>query len=1671
MLNLRNTESNRIGLVTAMVLLFLLPAILPIVTAVDESNASTTSARSSPDFSIKSMEIGGIGSVSDGSDTYFAQGKHIIRVVVENSGSGSGDVQVKLEHRGASNLAFSEVTTINLGTVSGLTTTNSFDIEWDATTGDNQGLRLSTVSPTDTNSGNNYRDIYFDVSNYYNGEVTANTLPSIVPGSSHATLGNSVHLLNATVVNSGVKPVSAVMELSMFEVGNATNTMTYYSNTVTLLPGTLMTPSVSSILSIPFDASSITGLWNSTATVLFNGTSPLAVGVKTLDIRFSNFRGELSSPSDRSLQPGVKTVMTFLVHNTGNQSDSYNINVQESNGLDGNQLEWTNRMTLNGDSTATIPANTTYVLDIDIEIPSDAPLNLPDIVTLTLTSVAAPVGETYVLTGVGRIVVGASFNGTVDLSNSTKFVLPGNEESITANITNTGNGESSFLVSAGLSQPAINWNLEYTEQTNPISPGATSSISIKITPPSIKFPLDLAEFNRAGDTISVWIQVQPVTGGIPATDSALMQIRPILTVDPGLSNEPIVLTEDQVRNTKSGVTITVIDELAIEARDNLASELQETLDTTITVDSISFKADNTGGFSEDKRWTHLLTPQSVVDLDIGDSRSGSLTVSSPSDEYPTAGTLSVAVTATPTLSGGSGDPNLDISPQAITYTLTIVIPSLIDGKISDTTTDIVHPVDVGKNSSVPITFENTGNDLSSFRLRVDDESLPDNWIVEFNGTDNIIDNLSSKPEQYSAPVPGNPNPYGILHYEQLVLNVLTDPLAPANSIEPISIRVEHKMTGELIRTQVVEVEVGQIINGTLSPTNQTVDMGASESPFTLVTLSNAGNAPTDYSLWLDTSQAGEVEFNIELPNSPSIFIAPGYDDTVRIRMNPLPSATSDGFYMATLWVSADNGAINMSANIVANISEDHSLSIDAFSQISVTPGTMEKIDFNVSNSGNLAETINVNATIEGDWGIEGSDTEFTIAIGDFALGHVIVQVPSLGGAESLSKGAVHNLTLTVQDKSSSIGETRTSVVVQLIVEPLFIVESDDWPSQMEFHRQSTRTWEVTITNTGNQDVTVNAVYSINRPGLLNGSSDWVFDSGATTLYLPRNVAVSHSFTVRAANMAPDLSLSADLFMFIAPNDTSIQGNGSFKTELVMSRFFEASDIALRPGISNDAITQGIPYSHIPNGNGTKAAYEVELCGADRLLDIAAMGLIPSEYGWNFTLRVDTLGDITDHNLDMSSSCDDGSQGPSSRYQLPEQESWSSSTFTLMIDTPVSGKILPGDGWDLTFRLYHPSENIAYTVYDEETFTLELDVYSDPKIISIQTDKEEFSEGIETNVTVVVQNVGTATALDVVVDLSCTGLEIVRSPTLLSRPTAQGNNLSLIPIFTPADDRTFTWTVKATPIDWWLQTSETNCVASLNASYMEKNVKANDQMELKQDIVSWSPGVSNSFIATVTCLLISIVLFRLTSQNEKFRLLGVYASVLGLGFSFHLFQFVWWGFVVLALSVVWIWRSSWNSTDEFRLIHEDYQRARQGLSTLYIDHFEALAESRKQLNVILCVPVLGMLAVVLGIPPQLAPGRTNLVVLVLYVALVMTGVLLLIKRADRLYGAIYGRLTDIEVKSTRIERDLGDPARLFNELASDGLNLDEIFAAPEIPPLPPGMESPGMFENEEVNNDA
>ena len=145
--------------------------------------------------------------------------------------------------------------------------------------------------------------------------------------------------------------------------------------------------------------------------------------------------------------------------------------------------------------------------------------------------------------------------------------------------------------------------------------------------------------------------------------------------------------------------------------------------------------------------------------------------------------------------------------------------------------------------------------------------------------------------------------------------------------------------------------------------------------------------------------------------------------------------------------------------------------------------------------------------------------------------------------------------------------------------------------------------------------------------------------------------------------------------------------------------------------------------------------------------------------------------------------------------------------------------------------------------------------------------------------------------------------------------------------------------------------------------------------------------------------------------------------------------------------------------EFQLIHEDYQRARKGVSTLYSDHYEVLSNAKRQLSVILAMPVLGMIGVILGFPPQLSSSSENIVSLVGYLLVVIVGVVFLIWNANRLYGSLYGRLTEVEIQASRIERDLGDPARLLTELASEGLDISSLISKPKPTVAAEGEASP------------
>ena len=1522
---------------------------------------------------------------------------------------------------------------------------------WAATLGNDQILKARVSSSSDINTNNNEDQLIVNVSRYQDSDVSTHDIPTPSGGGSSVVWSPTVHDFNVDVVNTGVKNQSARFYLNFTEVANPSNIFSAPSSILgTVRPGSLHAGgALPATINMQFDATSLSGQY----TVIGEMHAVGLAWSKTVEflnqtVVFSSFDFELTAAHDRSVEPGQTSQLTYSVKNTGVSVDSYSISVSDVRG-------WVSSWSPTTTTPTAMPGATRYV-SVYVSVPATALLTESEIVTFTLTSSNDNQISRTVTTSV---VTSESYNVSVEMDADTKDLTPGQPFPLQVNITNEGNADTVFLLSGGISSNPINWDISFSSTyTGTLTPGESVNVTLTVTPPVIKNPLVEAESNGHGDTVSVWAQAVSVDGGIPKVDSTPVQILPVIVVDPGLPTTNIDMTVEQVLLAQQGQGLLEILDLDVEVRHNLVTELTETVDTTLSLGTPAFISDSSGGFDEASRWAIGLTPTSLPGMELGETAHAVMTVQGPADNYSVAGSLSVPLTATPSLSAAHSSSN--VIPTAITQTLTINIPPVLDAVgHNGTTLDAM----VGEETSFDIDLANTGNNMTSYRLILDE--VPDGWDVSFSSS-------SIMPSTTVIDVPADVANYPSNASDHIVtfpLVVTTEADAPANSIETITIEIQEMSTGISITTFDVPVRVGEKVNASLSPSSQTVNMSIGDTITTSVVISNDGNTPAQFAVYLDTSNAGEIDYVLETPSV--VQIGAGYESTVRVRLTPSSDALAAANYYATVWVSNADSGLNLSANILANISEQHGIVLSTLDEIGVVPGETQSVDYSIINNGNLVENIVIETSVAGNWSLTPASVPLTLGVGESSTGSFEVEIPALSDDDSMLNGVLHQVTMRVLNASTQ--EELEVHRFNFIVAPLFIVEVEDWPTTMDYHRGISRTWDVTLINTGNKDVEVNVSYTLFQAGLTTPSTDWEIDNAPSSLLLRRGIPEDLVFTIRGVNMQPPLTLAANLVVTLDPKEEAVQGSAEYYTELQMNRFFEQGDAAVNDGKDGEQVFP-ITYSHIPAGPESAVAYELELCRAERLLpeDVEEItGQNASFYDWSFAIRVDD----TDYPLNMSAYCGPTSLGPDSRITLPSRQPWvTADPIQLIINAPSSPWIAPGDGWDLTFRLYHPDENNGYSVFEEDTFTYNLAVFANPEIIAQgPVDPDAFLEGVETTYSVTVRNSGTAQVYGITAVLDCHG-----DVSILSTPEEHD-------LLNATHEHTFTWDVMPATIDWWEVDKDILCDASLSFDFVGSGNDESDDNSValresgqdfgKETVQSWSPDLSVAFIACAVAALLSFIFTRLASQSEKWQLGGIYAGVIAFGFAFHLFTVMYWGPIVLALCALWIWRMTWKSSDEFRLIHEDYQRARKGISTVYSDHFEALKDSRRQLTIILSIPVLGMLAIVLGLPPQLSADTDNLVVMASYFLLIMVGVWYLLKRSDKMYGNLYGRMTDAEIKSIRIERDLSDPARLLNDLADDGLDFSAILGEEEPEPEEESSEDPSsnilISTTSEVESDA
>ena len=1586
----------------SMLLLLLVQVTVPVIPA------DATSGRTTPDFNVSVMTFSSGGSIDDAGIIKIAPGDHIVRVVVTNNGAGAGSAVLNIVHQASASSGETPVTSIDLGTIGAASSSNPVLINWTAFAGDGQTLYARVASLADTDTSNNERSIGFDVTMYHEGTVLGHNVPGPTPGFTDLRLDHAVHSYTATVRNDGVMDISAVYELNFTDNSNPSNQVSYWSNTVILEPGSLLYPSSGSSLSVSFDATSMLGSWTMASKVYFNGTMwTNMIVADVIVVTFSDYIVDLSTPGDRAIEPGATTTLTWIVSNIGD-TDSLVIQL-------GSDLGWHD----NGQNgnTISINAGESTSIVVPVTVPADAVKPTLENVYLNLTSTSS---SPYTARSVAHVMVGDQYQAEVIAPNGPVTVTPAQTSSLLFTIRNSGNVPAAFDIMAGLSAAADNWEIEASAtRTDVIPVGANVSVSVQVTPAPISSPLDSGERNAAGDSLYAWLSATPVDGGIPSLNSTQLVIRAVIAVDPGPETDHIVLTQQDLLDANGSGGIDRILSLSVEVRHNLGGTVTGGVDATIHTSPSLFTPLNTGGNNEAVRWITNVTPNSVSGLEVGEVFQSWLAIDGPGDELPLAGELVVPVTATPQLTA-SQQAN-GVLASSVTRNITISVPSVIDGEII---TEGPLDADVGNLTNFTIKLANTGNDLSSYRLIIVDD-LPELWSasIETSDTSNpsIVSNLT--PSMADHPVTGD------AHISNVTLKVTTDPQAPADTLQPLTIRVEDRDTGELLSLNTLLIRVEESINFELQPTNHTVELSPYESPLTRVYINNTGNVATTFLVWLDNSQSNDVDFSLE--SATEVIVAPGYSDSVKIRLNPDSEASSDELHMTTLWVEAVGG-MNISASIVANISADHHLKIEVADLIAVTPGVNKTIDVTFTNEGNLQEFLDVTAVIEGGWDSSWVEAQMVLPINGSLQNDLTVVVPALGGNYSLANGDTHNVTISLYHSDN--GGFLSSKTITLRVSPLFIVEFEDWPSEVNYHRQWVRDWKVTVTNVGNKDVTADIEYDVLRPGLEINSLAWeVIQPAPTSVFLPVGQSREISFSVEAKEFEPDLYLEALLRLTLTPDDLEVNGSAIAESSLKMSRLFAYKDYQISlPPEDNSNLTEEIIWSHIPGLAGeTPVEYMIELCDAQRRVNLTQLGLDVEDFQWSFALEIGG----ENQELDLDHDCEGLTH---SVISLPMREAWETDAPLMMIvDAPNRPNILKNDGYDLTFRLYHPGEHNGFTEYTEETFSFYFATKASLNISEFKYDDAEMQEGSISTISATVGNYGTSLAIGVTSTLSCEGVQVL-DPIVNHGIMSAGYTYDI------------QWEVESDHLDWWAQSTEVSCELILTGTAWNGTPLDSKSATRDTTVNSWSPGVTISFIAVLVLLGASVGLLRLVGQNDKFRLAAIYSGVLALGFAFHLMDLVssdWGGPVILFIAALWVWIMTWKSTVEFQLIHEDYQRARKGISTLYSDHFDVLSNSKRQLSIILAMPILGMIGVILGFPPQMNPDSANMFSLVAYLIIVIVGVTFLIWNANRMYGSLYGRLTEVEVQASRIERDLGDPARLLTELASDGLDISSIISQP------------------------
>ena len=1507
---------------------------------------STTSRDANTDINVTQIEwIGPSYYCNQCVSDVLAPGFQEVRITVVNDGllTGAGALTVFIDSGDGMGPVSIGSQSISLAPGGA----SQYVFSWTATSGIGQQIETYAAMISDIDLTNNLLNQNFEVSADNAGEVYSDTLPA-----DGSRLAQENEVVSVGVRNVGNIDTEATPIITLTSTAGGAP-VTFIGTSVSLLAGSITFPPSVELASLIINATGLSGNYILSGDVYFNSTTPLfsdSVGITPRIITFSPYRTTLIAPSDRAIEPGDSTTLTFIVQNIGEAPDRYNFTITDVQG-------WADTSS-NPSQTQIVNASSSTIIVVTVAVPMGTDRSLSDLITVEIESE----GGEYNLSDSTAVMAGDLLLG--ELSHGSWFVpiIPGTEETIQYTLRNNGTSPAIFNLAAGFWQTAPGWTVEVYPTTTPyMTVGEEIIVNVVVQPPALSLPFDPTSKLAEGNQLTLWTSITPLGGG-PNVQQTTLEVQSTIMVELFAEQTEFLVDPSEL---PIGPISRFVD-IEMELRHNLILGISTTVDIQLAAEPITFTSlIPSNGPNEIMRWNSSITPNQTS-MNLGETESLVATILGPSDLLPLAGSLVIDVVANLTLSGALS--GIQAPESNISITITIPELTLVDVEIPTPT--IVTPEIL---STTPIIVSNTGNHQTNFTLSIDG---PEGWIVSISPT--IISDLHSIVDAW--PSVGGDN-----------VTTSLSVTAPQNTRADIPFNVNitvSSVTGEILTVTPIPFLVEEVIGASLTPEYAVAVIPVNGNSSIALEANNTGNSLQTFTISIEESLD---DINLTLTSDTEISIEPGEISIVQIEVTSEQFARADDNHSAQA-VLYHNGVELDRIDVYVEMIANHQIEFEHTSEYSVVPGMSLSIPVNVTNVGNLEEFINFTTIAPSGW--QSSVTPLNMTIdgeGVEILPLIIdVTVPPMSNDADLNPGSIHNLMVLANNVSDSIQVGSSSI--QFNVEPVFVLSSDDFPDVVDLLPGELRTFDIVISNDGNQDVILDLDCEVNSP------SRWdVSECDASNLTLPSGEVRTVSFSVEG--IAPDhYNLEqSDLRLTFSPQDNH-SGDALLATVLRISRMHSDAPLELSGGEPIHNIE--VDWMHVQavgqTADSRAIAYELELVNASRYINET---LYPGDVNWS--LEIDYGSGFTSiYNSPFTLD-------PATPMQLK--------TMTIQAILPPATSIPPGDGWTLIFYLTHPEEMTSTQIIID----FRVDAWADPSVITIEIDGgSDLTESNPGTLVAQITNAGNAgTALGIVATLDCDpGIDI------------QGEATQAIISMQPFETKQLEWQIESDALNWWVSMNTVPCTVTIDSPEMAGDNESNDIKSVSVDVQSWSLPLLALIPITLALVTQSSRLLRRASEDERSLMLCAYSgsALLGLATQYNLGSYV--NFSLAAAALLWVvFIASRSSAFEIPAILSDQQNMQRGSESIIEDHEAEMKRVLKQLTIKLAFAPLGFILVAMVMPNDISWSLANISSIILYATIGTLLVVYMTLRTRNIWLTIFNQLAAMEIESQELLIQLGNPS--------------------------------------------